>query len=245
MSNQPPIPSQQATTISEGKESTGAQKTELRSRLRGSMRISWRWLYKHHEVLTVIASWAGVIAAISLVVWQNKVARDTASQQNFMQFYQQWESDGMQERRARLAAALLANPVPKDLDDSPLVFLETLSKATSDESTDYDLVWTTFYYDLTNYWAAAKSYALETRKSEKCECIFEELEKMSKRFVEKPVSKHPKQQRSPEEEQESVKRFLNWEVNRRLTQSELNTRDSNKDVSSPAPSRVTPPITNK
>jgi len=113
----------------------------------------------------------------------------------------------MQERRARLAAALLENPVPIDLDDSPLVFLETLSKATSAESTDYDLVWTTFFYDLTNYWAAAKSYALETRKSEKCECIF--VEKMSKRFVDKPVSEHPKQQRSAEEEQESVKRFLN------------------------------------
>src|ERR1700749_3928278 len=103
MSTHPPLPSQQATTSSEGNEPTDTHKTELAGRLRGSLRL-WRWLYKHHEVLTVIASWAGVIAAISLVVWQNKVARDTASQQNFMQFYQQWESDGMQERRARLAA---------------------------------------------------------------------------------------------------------------------------------------------
>jgi len=85
MSNHPPTPSQQAT-ISEGSEPTGAQKTELGSRLRGSLRISWRWLYKHHEVLTVIASWAGVVAAISLVVWENRVARDTASDRTLCSF---------------------------------------------------------------------------------------------------------------------------------------------------------------
>jgi hypothetical protein len=150
----------------------------------------WRFIGRHHEtlglVLAFVATLAAIVAALA-AIWsvntQNMVSRELATQQNFLQFYEQWESDGMQERRAHLAAELLENPTPENIDDSPLVFLETLSNATKRGLLDRELVWTTFYVDVTSYWAAAEPYIQKTRLREQCPCIFEELEALSKQLA--------------------------------------------------------------
>src|SRR5215207_3155079 len=67
----------------------------------------WRFLSRHHEALGVLLAFVATAAAIWAVKTQNDVTRELATQQNFFQFYEQWESEGMQERRARLAAELL------------------------------------------------------------------------------------------------------------------------------------------
>jgi hypothetical protein len=205
------------------------------------LKVFWRFVSKYHEPIAVLVAIAATFVAMATVWLQNETSKELAKKQNFFQFYQQWESDGMQERRARLAATLLKNRKPEELDDSPLVFLETLSKATKDESTDYGLVWTTFYYDLTNYWAAAKEYADDLRAKENCKCFYEELEKMSERFINEPVSEHPKQSGTEEEQRNSVDRFLKWEMNRKLTPQDFTTEGGAKDGGSPFSSqRISP-----
>jgi hypothetical protein len=51
---------------------------------------------------------------------------------------------------------IMENPNAELIDDSPLVFLETLSDATDRDAVDFDLMWTTFYIDAASYWTAAQ-----------------------------------------------------------------------------------------
>lgn len=194
--------------------------------IRTVFRSSLTWIGRHHEKLTVLLVFLTTIAAIVstfVAIWavrtQNKVSRELATQQNFLQFYEQWESEGMQVRRARLAAELLENPAPENIDDSPLVFLETLSSATKRGLVDRELVWNTFYVDVTSYWAAAEPYVQKTRLREQCRCMFEELETLSKQLAAdeaKKLGNGP----SIGHDAESVRRFLELERKRQLPEKE-------------------------
>ena len=157
--------------------------------LTSPIRKAWGFITAHNQALLVIltfpaivAAFAGTFAAIWAVRTQNNVSRELARQQSFFLFYEQWESEGMQERRARLASELLENPTPQNPDDSPLVFLETLADAERRGLLDRQLVFNTFYVDATSYWAAARLYAETERKQEKCSCIFKELQDLSDRL---------------------------------------------------------------
>jgi hypothetical protein len=176
----------------------------------------WRFIGRHHEILTVILAFVATLAAIWAVTTQNMISRELATQQNFLQFYEQWESEGMQGRRARLAAELLRNSTPDNIDDSPLVFLETLSNATKRGLLDRELVWTTFYVDLTSYWAAAQPYVQESRSREQCPCIFEELEALSKQFATEEARRRGQEASLIGHDAESVRRFLELERKRQL-----------------------------
>ena len=186
------------------------------------MRI-WRFLEKHHEPLTVVLAFVAALVAIVATfaaIWsvkaQNMVSQELATQQNFFQFYQQWESEGMQERRGRLAAELLEDPPPEIIDDSPLVFLETLSNATKRGLLDRELVWTTFYVDVTSYWAAAQPYVQKLRSREQCSCLFEELEALSKQLATDEVRRRRQNTGLIGHDPESVRRFLELERKRHL-----------------------------
>jgi hypothetical protein len=179
----------------------------------------WHSIGKHHEIVTVILAFVGTWVAIWAVATQNKISRELATQQNFLQFYEQWESDGMQERRARLAAELLRDSTPERIDDSPLVFLETLSNATKRGLVDRELVWTTFYVDVTSYWAAAKAYTRRTRFREQCPCIFEELEALSKQLVDKEAQRRGQNVSLIRLDTASVRRFLELERKRQLPEN--------------------------
>src|SRR3954470_21910033 len=89
-----------------------------------SLMSTRRWFTNQRIAFwTMVGTWAAVIGVFVVVYLQNRATRQLNSQQLFFQFYNQWESDGMQERRARLAADLLNNSTPENIDDSPLVFL--------------------------------------------------------------------------------------------------------------------------
>lgn len=226
---------------------------ELKAQSNDSSRLKRTWIFisTHHEVIGVVLTFASVILAVLATVaafWavhsqnasnrelanqQNAINRELANQQNFFQFYQQWESDEMQERRARLATALLANRQPNQLDDSPLVFLETLSHASNQKLVDHDLTWNAFYTDLTSYWAAAREYALKVRKEENCECVFSELEKANNEFVAQASSKKGKSAASKEEHDAAVTRFLQWEANRRLAAQSITENNRADKTSTP------------
>jgi len=200
----------------------------------------WTFIKTHHEPLGVLLTFWSVLLALvatTAAFWavsaQNKASRELASQQNFLQFYQQWESEGMQERRARLAATLLESSTPTEIDDSPLVFLETLSNATNKHITDHDLTWNAFYYDLTNYWAAASEYAKKLRIDENCECIFRELETTNDLFVAEAKLKQGGKIASKEQHEASVRRFLQWEVKRQLNATEDRREVKAEDSSKP------------
>jgi hypothetical protein len=179
------------------------------------LKWTWRFIGSHHEALLVVLTFIATIAAIWAVRTQNGVSRELATQQNFFLFYEQWESDGMQERRARLAAELLENSTPDTVDDSPLVFLETLSDAEKRGLLDRQLVFTTFYVDVTSYWAAAQHYAQSERSKEKCTCIFEELEHLSQRLDQQARSEGQSES-SIGHDTESVRRFLELERKRQI-----------------------------
>ena len=223
MSINPPNPLIQETTPVEKASISASEKLDYARRVRAIFKSSLRgfgsWLYDHREMLTLLASWVGVVAAISLVVWQNKISREMAIQQNFMQFYQQWESDGMQERRARLAQALLQESTPTELDDSPLLFLETLSHATRRGLTDRELVWTTFSVDIQSYWPAAQKYVDQIRATEKCKCLYEELEALYWEFERRESQRRGESGALIGRDPESIRRFLNWEKQRKSLKS--------------------------
>jgi hypothetical protein len=190
-------------------------------------KVIWRFVAGHQEGLLVIlafvatlAAIAGTFAAFWAVKTQNKVSRELATQQNFLLFYEQWESDGMQERRARFASELLENPTPENVDDSPLVFLETLSNAAKRGLLDRELVWTTFYIDVTSYWAAAQPYIQQNRLREQCSCIFEELEALSKQLVAQAGTRGQNQSLIGTNK-ESVRRFLELERRRQSPEKPL------------------------
>jgi len=183
----------------------------------------WHFIRRHHEPLSVVLAFVATLAAIvatAAAIWsvktQNMVSRQLATQQNFLQFYEEWESEGMQERRAHLAAELLENPTPENIDDSPLVFLEILSNATKRGLLDRELVWTTFYVDLTSYWAAAQPYIQRTRLREQCPCIFEELEAFSKQLANEEARRRGQTASLIGHDADSVRRFLELERKRQL-----------------------------
>ena len=174
------------------------------------------WLKDHHHQLELFLTLAGVITAVWIGIWavreQNEVARRMAKQQNFMSFYQQWESQEMQEHRARLATSLLSSNNSGVIDDAPLVLLETLANATKLDLVDKDLAWTTFYIDVVSYWGAIENYASNVREEEKCSCIFRELEILSGEF--RTMANAQGLSSSLIGTKESRTRFLEWERSR-------------------------------
>lgn len=147
---------------------------------------------------------------------QLEETKKTTTQQFFIAFYEQWESDGMQKRRARLAESLLQDSIPKDLDDSPLVFLETLATASKKGLIDRDLLWSTFSVDVEGYWPAAEPYINQVRKSEKCKCLFSDLELFHKTLVEQD-RENGEQNALSAGDKDAVRRFLKWEQARKIT----------------------------
>jgi len=177
----------------------------------------WGTVSKYHEPLGVLVAVTATFVAIAAVWCQNKASQDLAKKQNFFQFYQQWESEGMQERRARLAAALLENPNAELIDDSPLVFLETLADATDRDAVDFDLMWTTFYIDSASYWTAAQPY-IDRGRRKGCKCFFSKLGVLIPRLNQRAEQEGENPSRVSDSS--SVHEFLEWERNRGLTRIE-------------------------
>jgi hypothetical protein len=179
-----------------------------------------RWISENNAGLSTLAAFAAVFVTIVVMWSQNSLTREITKQQFFLQFYQQWESDEMQTRRADLAESLLKNPIPANIDDSPLLFLETLAEASKRGLIDRDLMWTTFSVDVINYWAAAQPYVKRIRQEEQCSCLFAELEGLHNRLLDES-RRRGEQQSLFGRDEGSIHRFLEWEKRRKSTESNL------------------------
>jgi len=145
---------------------------------------------------------------------QLQLTKHSTEQQVFFVFYQQWESEGMQARRARLSDSLSKTTIPNEIDDSPLVLLETLGNASRRGLIDEDLLWTTFSFDVEGYWLNARPYVDRVR-GEGCDCLFRELQSLYERFVQKDVQLAGKSSIDPNDK-DATQRFLKWEKRRKM-----------------------------
>jgi hypothetical protein len=160
-------------------------------------------------------TWAAVLVVFIALHLQNRATRELNSQQLFLQFYNQWEAEDMQQRRARLASALLADPTTRDIDDAPLVFLETVAHCARRGLLDHDLVWTTFSVDISNYWFAAQNYVTHVRKSEADPELFRELQTAHDSFTDDQARRKGAERSRVGRDPASVRRFLEWEARRK------------------------------
>jgi hypothetical protein len=165
--------------------------------------------------LAMLGTWAAVVVVLVAVYFQNRATRELHSQQLFLQFYSQWESEDMQRRRGELASTLLADPNRVDIDDAPLVFLETVAHSTRRGLLDRDLVWTTFSVDTSNYWLATQKYIAHVRQTEADPELFEELEWMHTSFMAELAQHTGAKGSLIGRDADSVRRFLEWEARRK------------------------------
>lgn len=132
---------------------------------------------------TAWGTWVAISVTLFVVWRQIRASKQLASLQLFLQLAAQWDSADMQQKRARLARKLLDDPTAVDLDDTALVFLETLAHMVRRRLVDRDLVWTTFSIDVSSYWPVARHYVEHIRQAMSDPTLFEELETLSKSFA--------------------------------------------------------------
>jgi hypothetical protein len=127
-------------------------------------------------------TWAAIGATLFVVWRQIRASKQVASLQLFLQLAAQWDSAVMQRKRARLARRLLADRAAVDLDDTVLVFLETLAHMVKRRLVDRDLVWTTFSIDVSSYWAVVRHYINHEREKTSDPTLFRGLENIEQIF---------------------------------------------------------------
>jgi len=159
--------------------------------------------------------WQTMMDQSKVIQDQLQQTRHSTEQQVFFVFYQQWESEGMQARRARLSESLSKTTIPNDIDDSPLVLLETLGNASRRGLIDEELLWTTFSFDVEGYWLNAQPYVHRVRQEEHCDCLFTELQSLYERFVRRDVQLEGKSSIDPNDK-DAIQRFLKWEKRRKM-----------------------------
>jgi hypothetical protein len=145
-------------------------------------------------------------------VWrQNRAAKQLASLQLFLQLAGQWDSWDMHRKRAQLARTLLADRKALRLDDTVLVFFETLAHMVRRDLVDHDLVWTTFWVDVCSYWAAVDHYVCHARREFSDPTLFEEIEWLNKWFMQEDRRLHGASSSRIGVTESAVDHFLQWE----------------------------------
>jgi hypothetical protein len=131
---------------------------------------------KFYVAFTAWGTWAAVGCALFAVWWQVVASRNLNRVQLFLQLSAQYESTDMHHKRAKLAKTLLADRTSYQLDDTVLVFFETLGHLTRVKYLDTDLVSTAFSVDVCNYWSALEPYIAHVRKELSDNTMFCEFE---------------------------------------------------------------------
>ncbi|MEI6232183.1 MAG: hypothetical protein WCT04_03975 [Planctomycetota bacterium] len=132
------------------------------------------------NLLTMLGIWAGIFAALYAVWQQNKIAKELACVQLFLQLTQQYDSDDMQRKRAALADALLANPKAVEIDDTVLTFFENLAHLRRRGLLEDEMTWNFFSVDVIFFHAAADHYIASMRTKFNAQDLFVEFENLSR-----------------------------------------------------------------
>lgn len=165
------------------------------------------------EVIIAAGTCAAVLAAFLTVWWQIRTSRRLTSLQLFLQLIAQYESTFMHRKRASLAHTLLSDPKTLKLDDTVLMFFETLGHLNRRGFIDLDLVWNSFGVDVCYYWPALRHYVTHIRKGQDDITIFWEFEKMKKRLsIHKPWKGPSPNSLATDPTSDKVEEFLQWET---------------------------------
>ena len=135
-----------------------------------------------YTAATAWGIWASVVVAMAILHIQNRTTKELTGLQTFLQLSAMWEATQMQSKRAILARKLLANRNDLDLDDSVLIFFETLAHMVSRNAIDRDLVWNMFHIDLCCYWVSVRHFVLHVRKELSNPLLFAKMEELNNRF---------------------------------------------------------------
>ena len=99
-----------------------------------------------------------------------------------------------------------------NLDDTVLVFFETLAHMERQRIIDPNLVKTTFVVDISGYWQATKHYIMHVRKQFCDDRFFEEMEKLSDRLWREYTALNCESKIGAPGD--TVRQFLEWEAHR-------------------------------
>jgi len=135
-----------------------------------------------YVAVTAWGTWAAVGCAFFAVWWQIRASKKLTCTQLLLQLSAQYESTDMHRKRAKLANTLLSDPNSRQLDDTVLVFFETLGHLMRGGYLDTDLVATAFSVDVCNYWLALQSYIKDIRKQLSDDTMFCEFERLHDRL---------------------------------------------------------------
>lgn len=125
-----------------------------------------------------VAAISAVFVTLFAVIWQTISARKLMARQLFLQLYAQYESEVMQRKRAAFARRLIDDVTgTTDIDDTVLVFLETLASMLHEKLIDRELIWTTFSIDICTYWSKSEKYIKRVRQKTNDSSLFDELER--------------------------------------------------------------------
>lgn len=137
------------------------------------------------NLLTMIGIWAGIFAALYAMWQQNKIARELACVQLFLQLTQQYDSEDMQRKRELLASALLKNPNDCEIDDTVLTFFENLAHLCRRGLLEDEMTWNFFSVDVIFFHAAVVHYIQFMRAKFNALDLFVEFENLSKSWQNK------------------------------------------------------------
>ncbi|MFA6544641.1 MAG: DUF4760 domain-containing protein [Limisphaerales bacterium] len=119
----------------------------------------------------------------------------------------------MHRKRAKLARTLLADPNTRHLDDTVLVFFETLGHLTRRGYIEPSLVLATFSIDVCNYWHALRPYITHIRRDLSDDTIFYEFERLHKQLSrDREWEREAPRSAAASPTPAAIAEFLRWEI---------------------------------
>lgn len=163
------------------------------------------------NAIAAIAACTAVLGTLFVMWRQNKATKLLMSRQLFLELAAEWDSSYMQQKRAQLAKTLLEKSDGLQLDDTVLIFFETLAHMERKGIIDPELVKTTFVVDISFYWLATRHYVFHIRDKLSEDRFFEEMAELSDRLYREYTALNPS---SKIGHPSALRDFLEWEARR-------------------------------
>lgn len=135
-----------------------------------------------YTAVAAYGTWATVIAAIVVLIFQSSTAKRLTCLQVFNQLAATYDSEQFNLRRANLASQLIRDPNLTQIDDLLLVFYENLALMIKLRLLDRDLTYNTFGMDVISYWCALEGFVRRTRADCQDDSMYEEFEWLKNYF---------------------------------------------------------------
>jgi len=128
-------------------------------------RVQWVAVLALAALGVAVAAMITAVAVVVQVRRQSELSRFNAGLASLWQLRSEWNGDDMLDVRAGAAEALLDGRGGDDVD-AVLDFFDEVAFLMRRGAVDTELVWYQFYWPMVHYWAAARDYAGEARKTD-------------------------------------------------------------------------------